>query len=108
MRERGFISNRVFDALACGGFVISDRVAGMDELLGDAVPTFDTEEELRELIARYLADPDERSRLARAGMEAVRAHHSFDARARVFSEVVGDLLRSRPAVIEPAGVRSGR
>ena len=102
MRERGFVSNRVFDALACGAFVISDRVAGMDELLGEAVPAFETAGELRDLIRRYAAHPEDRARLARAAMETVRAHHSFDARARVFSEVVGDLLSSHPTVIGPA------
>ena len=35
MRAAGFISNRIYDALACGAFVLSDDVAGLaDEFDG--------------------------------------------------------------------------
>ena len=34
MREHGFISNRIYDALACGAVVVSDDVAGLDGRFG--------------------------------------------------------------------------
>ena len=30
MRTEGFISNRIYDALACGAFVISDHIEGIE------------------------------------------------------------------------------
>ena len=40
MRAEGFISNRIYDALAAGGFVISDRIDEIDAEFDGAVPTF--------------------------------------------------------------------
>jgi hypothetical protein len=37
MREHGYISNRIYDALACGALVLSDDVPGLAERFGDAV-----------------------------------------------------------------------
>ena len=78
MRHHGYISNRVYDALACGAFVISDDVAGLSERFGDAVVTYSTSAGLHELIDRFLADPGERRRRAAAGWELVRDRHTFE------------------------------
>ena len=40
MRADGFVSNRIFDVLACGTPVISDHLPEIAELFGDAVPTY--------------------------------------------------------------------
>ncbi|RAP53966.1 MAG: hypothetical protein BZ137_04830, partial [Methanosphaera sp. rholeuAM130] len=50
MRLKGFISNRIFDALACGTCVISDDIEGLEELFGDRVLTYNSPEDLNELI----------------------------------------------------------
>jgi glycosyltransferase involved in cell wall biosynthesis len=46
----GFVSNRIFDVLACGTPIISDDVAEIHELFGDAVPTYRTSAELGDLV----------------------------------------------------------
>jgi len=81
MREWGFVSNRIFDALACGTPVISDPVAGLGELFGDAVVTVENPVGLRAAVDAALADPEAaRARAARGG-DAVRAAHTFTHRA---------------------------
>jgi spore maturation protein CgeB len=55
MRTEGFISNRIYDAVACGAFVISDDVPGLAERFGDRVAVYHDPEELHELIAGRLA-----------------------------------------------------
>lgn len=100
MRAHGFISNRVFDVLACEAFLVSDDVAGLAELVGEAVPTFRTAEDLARLIKRFAADTGERERLARAGARVVRESHSFDARAAEFVAAIAPLLRDRPSTVE--------
>lgn len=82
MREHGYISNRIYDALACGAFVISDEVPGLSERFGEAVACFRSPEELRELVDRFLDDPNERRRRARLGRETVLAGHTFAHRAQ--------------------------
>ncbi len=71
MRERGFISNRIYDALACGACVISDDVAGLDERFGGAVATYSSPKALQATIARLLADPAERAAMGERGRAAI-------------------------------------
>jgi O-antigen biosynthesis protein len=77
MRTHGYISNRIYDALACGAFVISDDVPGLAQRFGDAVVTYRTPQDLVELIDRFLADPDERRRRGAAGRNAVLESYTF-------------------------------
>ncbi|SFC43073.1 Glycosyltransferase, GT2 family [Nocardioides terrae] len=82
MRRHGFISNRIFDALASGARVISDDVEGLADLFGGAVQVYRTPEDLRALASRWRdAFPDDDARVELA--ERVRREHSFGARARV-------------------------
>jgi len=80
MREHGYISNRIYDALACGAFVVSDDVPGLSERFGDAVACYGSAEELRELVDRFLADPGECRRRGALGRELVTAQHTFARR----------------------------
>ncbi|HME01550.1 MAG TPA: glycosyltransferase [Solirubrobacteraceae bacterium] len=77
MREHGYVSNRVYDALACGALVLSDEVPGLAERFGEAVATYRSGEELRELIDRLLSDPAERRRRAELGRSIVIEGHTF-------------------------------
>ncbi len=85
MLANGFISNRLFDAVACGARVLSDRVPGAGDLFGGSVQFFDGPSD----VARLLGDPDAGwpgadERLAIAAR--VREEHSFDRRAEVLLE----------------------
>ena len=57
MREYGFISNRIYDALACGATIICDDVDGLATRFPGQVHTYDTADELRSLIDRQLVSP---------------------------------------------------
>jgi spore maturation protein CgeB len=67
MRREGFINPRVLDVLASGSFVVSDRVCGIEEYFDNAVAVYDTPEELRSLIEKYLHDDEAREALAKRG-----------------------------------------
>ena len=81
MRIDGFISNRLFDAVACGARVVSDDIAGVTELFGGSVRVFQDPADLRRLVSDPwdVNFPDLETRLRTA--EQVRASHSFDLRA---------------------------
>jgi spore maturation protein CgeB len=96
MLAEGFISNRIYDALASGGFVISDHIAGIEAEFDGAVPTYHTHGELEPLIARYLADPSERRRLADHGRAVVLERHTFEQRVEAIRDVVEPLVAMRP------------
>jgi Glycosyl transferases group 1 len=104
MRARGFVANRIYDALACEAFVISDRVAGLEAELGDVLDTYSGAAELRAKVDHWLAHPDERRERARRGRELVLERHTAGHRARQLVEAIERLSRRAGA---PAGARSG-
>ena len=56
MREKGFISNRLFDAIACGSKIISDDVTGLKEVFQDKIITYKTSDELNDIIEKILEE----------------------------------------------------
>ncbi len=60
MKQAGFISNRIFDVTASGGFLISDYMPEIEQFYGDSIPMFESKEELKQLLDYYLAHPEER------------------------------------------------
>ena len=91
MRQAGFVSNRLFDAVACGARVLSDPVEGVADLFGDSVLCCDPSQ-----VAEILAQPWEsqwpsaETRLAHA--ERVLREHSFDQRAQVLLDAAVEVL----------------
>lgn len=85
------ISHRSLEVLACGGFLISDRVPSAEkELAGCAVFT-DGGRDLAEKIRWYLARPAERAAMGERGRAYVQKHASLARRAAALSEYAGRL-----------------
>ena len=95
MRAHGFISNRVYDALASGACVVSDRVPGMEEEFDGAVATFDDPGELGGLLDRLMANSEERAERADRGRRAVLARHTFERRVETLLDWLAPLMRER-------------
>ena len=91
MRVHGFISNRIFDALACKAFIISDEVAGLQNVLADAVVTYRDAGDLRGKIEFYLANEVARRQIAEKGYALVTKNHTFDNRVLKIIEYVRNL-----------------
>ena len=70
---------RVFDILACGGFLIAEYSAALDALfqLGVEVETWRSVPELVEKVRYYKLHPDKAVAIAQRGLDAVRARHSI-------------------------------
>lgn len=100
MREKGFLSNRLFDAAACGAFVISDRVAGLDAVFGRYIPTYETPDELNKLLNRFSLDSPEK-RAMQTALFNVSKRHTFDHRVKDLLEIVRLLLQSRAQDFKP-------
>ena len=96
MRVDGFVSNRLFDAVASGARVITDPVAGIAELFGASVQPYSDVDDLRRLAT--LADPDSvfgDDPARRAVADRVRTEHSFAARAARLIEVAHEARSAR-------------
>jgi len=81
MARWGFVSFRLYDALASGGFVISDRNPGIEGIFGGSVPQFSTAQELKDIFAYFRAHPDKKEQLQDQGMR-IAWSHNWEARAK--------------------------
>lgn len=86
--KRGYVSNRLFETLASGGFLLHQTVDGLEELTGlrDGVHYIAWADvtDLQKKIDYWLKPTraKKRAAIAQAGQDFVRAHHSFDARVK--------------------------
>ena len=86
MAREGFAANRLFDAVASGTRVVSDAVAGLDEVFGPLVRVYQDAEDLARIVGPDRAEsflPDD---LRHEQARRFGAAHSFDERARVLLE----------------------
>jgi spore maturation protein CgeB len=94
------ISTRVFEAMACGGFVLSDRQKDVLALFkdGEHLATFGDGKDLVDKIKYFLQCPEERKRIAAAGRREVLNKHTYTHR-------IQDLLYliSEPESAPPRG-----
>lgn len=101
MRDLGFISNRVYDALASGAFVLSDDVRGLAEEFDGGVVGCGSPADAIAAIEQFLGDPPSRLEHVERGRRAVLARHTFGHRADALVSIVDSLAAGRPTTIEP-------
>jgi glycosyltransferase involved in cell wall biosynthesis len=96
MAEHGFVSNRIFDALACGTPVISDAVVGIERVVPRGVLTVDGPEALARACAELTGDPCSVAEAGEAGRSAVVNQHSADRRADELVTILESLRADHP------------
>lgn len=98
--DKGFVSNRLFEALANGAFLLHQAIPGLEELTGlvDGVHYvgWGDYEDLRAKVRSYLTNGPERQRIAQAGEQFVRERHSFDARVSELFETLLPRIAHEP------------
>jgi hypothetical protein len=91
--DSGFVSNRVFQALAAGGSALAHQwFRGMEELGltdGETCLVWSNFKELEDKIRYYLRNEAERQAIAKAGVKLALERHSFDIRVQELLEVLG-------------------
>jgi spore maturation protein CgeB len=92
MQEYGIVSNRIFDAGACGACIISDFQASLDEIFPKpSLITYSNQMELAEKLA-YLEKNEEEIKLMKANIrQTIIEHHTFNHRAEEILGVVSKL-----------------
>ena len=88
MCRNGFISNRVFDAVASGAKIVTEDMEGVTEIFGDSICTYKSDEEMLRVIHSLI--DEEGHFLKREIIDRVRYEHSFDRRAQEILKVVQD------------------
>ncbi len=72
-------SPKLFEALACGSFVLCDKQKDAMSLFEDGrhLVFFDGADDLRDKVVQYLRTPEERNRIASAGREEVLTKYTY-------------------------------
>jgi GT2 family glycosyltransferase/spore maturation protein CgeB len=98
MAAAGILSNRLFDAAACGARIVSDAVEGIDEIFHGHVASYRDADDLNRLVTELLSEDagarEARRELAREVIEK----HSFAARVNRILSVVAELVVRKAAV----------
>ncbi len=80
--QNDMITMRVFDVMACRGFVLTERNEALLELFTEGVELdcYTSADELVEKAEYYCAHPSEAAAIAARGYEALLAHHTIPGR----------------------------
>jgi spore maturation protein CgeB len=85
------VTLRVFDVLACGGFLLAQHGDDLAEIfvVGEEIESWRTVPELLEKVAWYLPRPEARARIAARGRARVLADHTVAQRVAVMLDPAG-------------------
>jgi len=79
----GDLNMRVFEAMACGRLLITDAANGILDIFENKKHmALYNDSDLEEIIEYYLVSEDERTKIAKVGMEEVRQKHTYDVRLK--------------------------
>jgi len=87
MKRERFVNIRIFDILASSGFCISDKNPGIEEIFEDAVPQYESNKQLKDLIDFYINHPDERLKLMEKGRK-IALQHTWEKKAKQFLDEI--------------------
>ncbi|NEQ74834.1 MAG: tetratricopeptide repeat protein [Okeania sp. SIO2C9] len=88
MRKKGFISNRLFDAAACGATIISDKISGLEKVFGDKISTYNSQEDLPKVVENCLQQKSQNIEEKLELAKYIRENHTFEKRVR---EILGTI-----------------
>lgn len=91
MRENGFLSNRLFDGSAVGTPILTDPVAGLADIFGDAIGTASDPDDFAQQVVDCLDNPAPWLERAARARQIVLAGHSFDHRAATLAHHIARL-----------------
>jgi len=103
-------SPRVFEAMACGAFVLTDRQKDVIALFKDGyhLVTFSDDADLGRKIAYYLDHADERERIAAAGRQEVLKSHTYENRLRRLLDQISTTVQPGASFPFPAATAIGQ
>jgi len=93
-----FVSNRFFETLHCGAFLLHQRIRNFQKHTGYRVgmhyAAYEDDSDLYTQVKYYLSNEDERERIRAHGQKYTQRKHSFDARVKqLFLELIPEKVR---------------
>lgn len=83
-----WVNPRTLEVPSCGGFMLVDRVQGLENFLepGREVAVFEDQAQLLEMVEHYRRYPEQRAAIAQAGRRRVLAQHTYYHRMETLLE----------------------
>lgn len=78
----GTFNFRIFNILACGGFIISDYSEYLEKEFGDCIEFTDGYWDLKDKVDFYLKNPTERLKFQNIGIDKIKNNHTFEHRMK--------------------------
>ena len=100
MAESGYISNRIFDALACGTVILTDKVRGIEEIFKEGLFYYENADDMEEKIYWITENYNKARSLAMNNAAGILKNHTFDNRAERILEVIRE-IHERKTTFEP-------
>lgn len=89
----GFVSNRIYDVTASGGFVLTDYMPEIEEAYGESVATYKDYNEFKEKIEYYLNHPEERKAMAEKAREITLRNFTNNKAAEIFDSIFKNIKK---------------
>ncbi len=88
------MSDRMYMTVGCGAFYMCEYVNGIEEILepGKEIVTFQSEQEMIDMIKYYLENDGLRMRIADAGRKRVLREHTYEIRTRQMLEILENVF----------------
>lgn len=87
-KEEGMITTRIYEALSCEAFVISDWFKELEEKFGEHIVFSDGGKDLEEKIAYYLDHPEKREEKIKGTREKILKSHTFKNRIEIITKTL--------------------
>ena len=83
------IPQRVYDIMGAGGFLLSNYQPELAEYfeIGEELVVYESQRDLLEKIAYYLAHEEERRKIAARGRRAIKERHQYSMRLKMMFEL---------------------
>jgi spore maturation protein CgeB len=91
---RKSMSARMYTAVGCGAFYMCRHVDGIEEMLepGKEIVTFQSGEEMIDMIRYYIKEDTLRTKIAEAGKKRVLKEHTYEVRIRQMLRIIEDVI----------------
>lgn len=93
MHYYGFVSNRIYDVTASGGFVLTDYLPEIEEVYGDSVATYKDFDEFKEKLDYFLTHSEERKMMAEKARKITLEHFTNAAAAVLFDNIFKNMQK---------------
>ena len=95
MAHLGFISNRIYDVSASGGFVFTDYVKEIEDEYGDSIAMYKDYDDFKQKLEYYLSHEEERVNMAKRAQKITLEKFTNEIAAQKFIDIFKNIKKQK-------------